>query len=202
MPHRIILHSHSPSPSLSHTADALSHPHFSQSISLSVSLTHRLTFTLSHSPASPSHPHFSQSVSLSVSTISHRLRQKVWSSHKKLWSSHSKLWVYAVSQKLKTKVSCFVPTVQCLVAEKHAWKIKESLVHLVLFYFGFWNKTVNLLKNIEALLFFEIELVCGFEFFCFVLIFQSKKREYIRCPLLSFEILLGLRVWVNASWYK
>ena len=110
---------------------------------------------------------FSQSISLSVSTIS-----QASPSPKALIKPQQALSLRGLS-KLKKKVSCFVPTVQCLVVEKHAWKIKESLVSRssFLFWFMYWisNKTVNLLKKIKALLFFEIELVCGFDFFCFVL---------------------------------
>ena len=50
---------------------------------------------------------------------------------------------------------------------------KESLTaYEVVFYFGFCIefviKLLNLLKKIETLLCFEIELVCGFDFFFFV----------------------------------
>ena len=52
-------------------------------------------------------------------------------------------------------------------------KLKKVWFHEVVFYFGFCIefviKLLNLLKKIETLLCFEIELVCGFDFFCFVL---------------------------------
>ena len=55
-------------------------------------------------------------------------------------------------------------------------KLKKVWFHEVLFYFGFCIEfLIKLLKKIEALLFFEIELVCGFDFifyffgFCFAL---------------------------------
>ena len=57
-------------------------------------------------------------------------------------------------------------------------KVKKVWFHEVVFYFGFCIefviKLLNLLKKIETLLCFEIELVYGFDFFfffvfCFVL---------------------------------
>ena len=52
-------------------------------------------------------------------------------------------------------------------------KVKKVWFHEVVFYFGFCIefviKLLNLLKKIETLLCFEIELVCGFDFFFFVL---------------------------------
>ena len=47
-------------------------------------------------------------------------------------------------------------------------KSKKLWFHEVLLYFGFCMEfLIKLLKKIEALLFFEIELVCGFDFFFF-----------------------------------
>ena len=47
-------------------------------------------------------------------------------------------------------------------------KSKKLWFHEVLFYFGLCIEfLIKLLKKIEALLFFEIELVCGFDFFFF-----------------------------------
>lgn len=52
-------------------------------------------------------------------------------------------------------------------------KLKKVISHEFVFYFGFCIefviKLLNLLKKSETLLCFEIELVCGFDFFCFVL---------------------------------
>ena len=50
-------------------------------------------------------------------------------------------------------------------------KIKETLVSILFFFFlGFCIEfLIELLKKIEALLFFEIELVCGIGLFFWVL---------------------------------
>ena len=54
-------------------------------------------------------------------------------------------------------------------------KLKKVWFHEVVFYFGFCIefviKLLNLLKKIETLLCFEIELVCGFDFFFFFFLF-------------------------------
>ena len=75
--------------------------------------------------------------------------------------------------KLKKKVSCFVPTVW-LPINMHE-KLKKVWFQEVVFYFGFCIefviKLLNLLKKIETFLCFEIELVCGFDFFFFFFVF-------------------------------
>ena len=52
-------------------------------------------------------------------------------------------------------------------------KLKKVISHEFVLYFGFCIefviKLLNLLKKSESLLCFEIELVCGFDFFFFVL---------------------------------
>ena len=55
-----------------------------------------------------------------------------------------------------------------LVAKKQWEKSKKLWFHPPwVFYFGFFIEfLIELLKKIETLLFFEIELVCGFELFC------------------------------------
>ena len=49
--------------------------------------------------------------------------------------------------------------------------LKKVISHEFVFYFGFYVefviKLLNLLKKSETLLCFEIELVCGFDFFFF-----------------------------------
>ena len=60
--------------------------------------------------------------------------------------------------------------VHYLVAEKQWEKSKKLWFHQVFFYFGlFIEFLIELLKKIETLLFFEIELVCGWDFFFFFL---------------------------------
>ena len=59
--------------------------------------------------------------------------------------------------------------VNCLVAEKQWEKSKKLWFDEVLLYFGFCIEfLIKLLKKVETLLFFEIELVCGFDFFVFL----------------------------------
>ena len=54
-------------------------------------------------------------------------------------------------------------------------KLMNVWLFEVIFYFGFCIefviKLLNLLKKIETLLSFEIELVCGFDFFFFFVLF-------------------------------
>ena len=62
--------------------------------------------------------------------------------------------------------------VHCLVVEKQWEKSKKLWFHQVFFYFVFFIEfLIELLKKIETLLFFEFELVCGFDFFFFFFFF-------------------------------
>ena len=59
-----------------------------------------------------------------------------------------------------------------LVAEKQWEKSKKLWFQFVFFYFGFCIEfLIELLKKIEALLFFEIELVCGIGLYFWVYLY-------------------------------
>ena len=172
-------HSHTDQSKLSLTL-SLSQPHDPNPLSLTPSLFHSPT----HSHASHSHPLHPHTDTLSPSLLSHspstlslnlhsqsplfhihQLRQKNRDCIK--CSSQSFDFLQSTqSLEKKKKVSPFMQNAKC-VSPFGCWetvgKIKETLVLVHFFsYFGFYIEfLIELLKKIEALLFFEIELVCG-----------------------------------------
>ena len=152
------LYSLSLSPSHSHTE--------SQPLSLSLS-------TLTHSPSSLTHCSLSQfALSVSIESDSSPSSKDFIKPHQRVHRFEFLQCVRGLSN-LKKKKWVALYKVHCLVAKKQWEKSKKLWFHPPwVSYFGFFIEfLIELFKKIETLLFFEIELVCGFDFLIWFLFF-------------------------------